>query len=187
LAASFIKVKDGQYAWKDIASMEPEQAVTLIAYNAWANHRLLLKAARLTWEQLNTGAPLSYNTLLATLIHILDTQWYWREGAQTGHLPVNKLSPSDFSSLAALKRRWEHEDRLLSDLVDGLSAAELQASVTYTWTQARPRTRPLWHILVHLVNHGTHHRSEIGQQLAVLGQSPGDLDFIKFVSRKRLC
>jgi uncharacterized damage-inducible protein DinB len=46
-----------------------------------------------------------------------------------------------------------------------------------------PRTRLLWHILQHIVNHGTHHRSEIGNHLAVLGQSPKDLNFMKFVAR----
>jgi uncharacterized damage-inducible protein DinB len=163
--------------------MNPEQAVTLIEYNAWANRRILAKAARLSWEQLNAPAGLSHHTPLGTLVHILDTQWYWREGAQSGNLPVQTLSAADFASFASLKRRWELEDRLLLGFVGKLSATQLQGPVTYSWPRARPRTRPLWHILVHIVNHGTHHRSEIGGYLAGLGYSPGDLDFIKYASK----
>jgi uncharacterized damage-inducible protein DinB len=164
--------------------MNPEQAVTLVEYNAWANRRILAKAARLTWEQLNTQAGLSHHTLLGTLVHILDTQWYWREGAQSGQLPIQTLSVADFANLASLRRHWEHEDRLLLDFVGNLSPEQLGGPVTYSWPRARPRTRPLWHILVHIVNHGTHHRSETGGYLAALGHSPGDLDFIKYVSKQ---
>lgn len=145
---------------------------------------MLLKAAQLPRETLSAGAPLSHGSILGTLIHILDTQWYWREGAQKGRLPMHTLTPADFASLAALRKRWQSEDQLFLDYVRNLSAAELQGSVTYSWPQARPRSKPLWHILQHIANHGTHHRSEIGRQLAILGKSPGDLDFIKFVSKK---
>ena len=71
------------------------------------------------------------------------------------------------------------------DFVQGLSPAALTSSVSYNWLRARPRTRPLWHILQHIVNHGTHHRSEIGNSLAALGQSPNDLDFMKFVAQAK--
>ena len=164
--------------------MNPEEAITLVEYNAWANHRILLKAARLPWEQLNTQTGLSHHTLFGTLVHILDTQWYWREGAQSGNLPMQALSAADFASFASLKRRWELEDRLFLDFVGNLPAGQLQGPVTYSWPWARPRTRPVWHILVHIINHGTHHRSEIGGYLTTLGQSPGDVDFIKYVSKK---
>lgn len=165
--------------------MDPEQAITLVEYNAWANHRVFLKAAHLPSAKLHDQTSLSHRTVIATLIHILDTQWYWREGAQFGNLPSKTLSPSDFPNLASLQRRWDEEDRLFLEYNRGLSLADLHGSVTYSWPRARPRRRPLWHILQHIFNHGTHHRSEIGQHLATLGQSPRDLDFIKFVAKAK--
>jgi len=163
--------------------MDKEQAVTLVEYNIWANHRVLVKASHLKPAELFNATTLSHQTIMGTLVHILDTQWYWREGAQLGKLPLQRLTSENFHDAVSLRRRWDEEDRSLLDYVQGLSIKELNGSVTYNWLWAKPRTRPLWHILQHIVNHGTHHRSEIGQHLANLGQSPKDLDFIKFVAK----
>ncbi len=43
--------------------MDPVQAVTLIEYNAWANHRVLLKAARLPCAKLIGDAPLNHHSV----------------------------------------------------------------------------------------------------------------------------
>lgn len=163
--------------------MDKKQAITLVEYNIWANHRVLLKAAKLTSAQLLSETSVSHHTIMGTLVHILDTQWYWRKGAQSGKLPTKTLTPKDFPTLLSMRCKWDEEDRLFLQYVKGLSQSKLNSSVTYNWLWARPRSRPLWHILQHIVNHGTHHRSEIGQVLAVLGQSPKDLDFIKFVAK----
>jgi uncharacterized damage-inducible protein DinB len=116
---------------------------------------------------------------------MIDTQWYWRQGAQSGVLPVAELQTADFPTLASLRRRSVEEDRLLLSFVRSLSARRLNSTVSYSWGRALPRRRPLWQILIHIINHGTHHRSEVGRHMATLGKSPGDLDFIKFVSRKK--
>ena len=160
------------------------QTTTLAEYNQWANRRILLKAARLTPEQLQADCFLSGGTVMATLVHMLDAQWYWRTGVQTGNLPEATFAVSDFASVAVLRRRWDEEDQQLISYVQGLTDEQLAGPVTLKRRRARPRSRPLWQLLTHLFNHGTHHRAEVGQYLFTLGQSPGDMDFIKFVGRK---
>jgi len=44
------------------------------------------------------------------------------------------------------------------------------------------RERVLWHCLLHVVNHGTQHRSEAAALLTSYGQSPGGLDFTLFLN-----
>jgi uncharacterized damage-inducible protein DinB len=45
-----------------------------------------------------------------------------------------------------------------------------------------PTTSPkVWQTIVHVVNHGTQHRSEAAAILTGYGQSPGELDFDTFL------
>jgi len=40
----------------------------------------------------------------------------------------------------------------------------------------------LWGMMTHVVNHATQHRSEAAMALTAMGRSPGDLDFLDYVS-----
>ncbi len=44
--------------------------------------------------------------------------------------------------------------------------------------------RVLWHCLLHVVNHGTQHRSEAAAILTGYGYSPGGLDFTMFLNEQ---
>ena len=59
--------------------------------------------------------------------------------------------------------------------LEALPEALLAEPMRYT-TGGAVRERPRWLVLVHLVNHGTHHCGEIAAALTALGHSPGELD-----------
>lgn len=62
-----------------------------------------------------------------------------------------------------------------------LSDEELRGTVQYTTTRGVSHENILWHLLLHVVNHGTQFRGEAGTLLAEYGHSPGDLDLIAFL------
>jgi uncharacterized damage-inducible protein DinB len=164
--------------------MNRSEAITHVEFNQWANRRVLSKASRLPIAALRARSSLSYPSILASLVHILDTQWYWREAAQSGTVPLATLSAADFPTMKALRRRWDREDRLLLEFVRDLSDGELSGSVQYRWPRARPRSRRLSQILTHMVIHATQHRSELALSLTVRDLSPGSLDFIRYTARQ---
>lgn len=68
----------------------------------------------------------------------------------------------------------------MRDLVGRLTESELAAPLHYSSTSGTAHSQPVWQILLHVVNHGTQHRSEVAHFLTEAGQSPGDIDLILY-------
>jgi uncharacterized damage-inducible protein DinB len=66
-----------------------------------------------------------------------------------------------------------------------LTDEQVSGEIEFSWPRARPRRKALWQVVVHVVNHGTQHRAEAGDYLASCGYSPGNLDFLIFVSKEK--
>jgi uncharacterized damage-inducible protein DinB len=160
--------------------MKKDEILTLYRYNSWANARILKAAANLTPEQFLAPAPFSHGGLRATLLHILTAEWIWRN-RWAGHSPSELLSADEFPTFEMLRRRWQTEETLLLTFVGNVSEEALDRSVHYTTTSGKPCENVLWQLMLHLVNHGTQHRSEAAILLTEYGYSPGDLDLIVFL------
>ena len=83
--------------------------------------------------------------------------------------------------MPALRARWKTQNEITRQCLDTLADADL------TRVHARERGGQrfevvLWHALVHVVNHGTQHRSECAALLTGLGSSPGDMDLTLFLN-----
>lgn len=154
--------------------------MTLYNYNYWANRRILQAAEGLTVEQFVAPYDLSWGSIRDVLVHILGAEWIWRIRCQEHRSPSTLLDPESFPTLATLAARWDEEERAMRDYLDSLDEAALSQPLAYVSTAGRPFSSMLWHILMHVVNHGTQHRAEVAHILTQLGHSPGDIDMILF-------
>lgn len=155
--------------------MDMNVILTMFDYNYWANTRVLDAAGRITQAQYTAHAGLSHGSVRATLIHTLVAETLWRMRCQ-GNSPTSLFSETEFQTLEELRNRWREEEQTMRAYLATLTDADLRGTVHYQTTKGVSYEQTLWHILAHVVNHGTQSRAEAGIALMAFGQSPGDLD-----------
>ena len=95
-----------------------------------------------------------------TLRHVLDVEWSWRMfciGSDTGDALIWDVEPLD--DLPSVKARWRQEGEDMLRYVQSLSEDELTRQITSPSGQHIVTIRD---ILMHVLNHATNHRSELG-------------------------
>lgn len=161
--------------------MNKQDIILLYKYNRWANAKILDATANVTSDQFLAPGIFPHGGLRGTLVHTLFAEWIWRHRWE-GTSPVVRLKPEDFSTFESLRARWGDEEKLLMSFVDDTSDEKLNNYFFYKATDGTPYERVLWQAMFHLVNHGTQHRSEAAALLTDFGHSPGDIDFVYFLS-----
>lgn len=162
--------------------MNKQDMLILYRYNQWANAKIMNAAAGLTQEQYLAPGAFPHGGLRGTLVHALFAEWLWRRRWEgTSPTSAQRFKPEEFATLGALQARWAEEEKHLMDFVDGLTDERLNSPLAYTNLSGKPLTKVLWQAMLHVVNHGTQHRSEAAALLTDFGCSPGDLDLIYFL------
>ena len=161
--------------------MNKEDMLILFQYNVWSNAKILYAASSITQEQFLAPAPFPHGSLRATLVHALFGEWVWRKRWEG--IPQNPVwQQEDFPTLKSLRSRWVEEESKLKKFVDNLTDEMLYRKFHYVSTEGFPHERMLWESMVHLVNHGTQHRTEAAAILTGMGYSPGDIDLIVYLN-----
>ena len=159
--------------------MTPEEMKTLYDYNAWANHRALEGASKLTPEQFTKPMCSSFSSVRDTLGHIFGAEWIWLERFQ-GRSPASLPDVTHFTDIESLKESWvEFEPRLLN-FVRGLTQLDLDRVLEYKTLKFGVYSNPLWQSMQHVVNHGTYHRGQVTTLLRQLGAQPILTDLMHF-------
>jgi uncharacterized damage-inducible protein DinB len=156
-----------------------EQLRSLIAYNRWANTRLLQAASALHAEELERDLRASFGSLQGTLIHILWGERGWLQFWQSSAF-VPRPAPGDYPDFASLRSAWTHHEDSYAAWLDGLTQAELDAprvldADTYT----------LGELVHHAFNHSTYHRGQVALLLRQLGYEPPSTDYHDFLAEAR--
>ena len=162
-----------------------EHTRSLIAYNEWANQKVLDAAAALSEEDFGRQVSGSHESVRMTLLHIVRVQTWWL--SVLNGKPERPSLPEGYERMPLEEvRQWfvrSHGE--LRAYAEGLTEERLESEVSAFNPQDKKEYRwPSWQLLSHLVNHSSHHRAEAGLMLASLGHSPGDLDFIYFVGQR---
>jgi uncharacterized damage-inducible protein DinB len=151
---------------------------THIDYTAWASLRLLNAAAELTPEELTRNFQTADRSVLGTLAHLFASDRIWLARVSGGP-PASFVTDADrdFTALQngwpALLERWKTWAAELTD-------ERAQAPVTYHDLKGRPWKHPLWQLILHVVNHDTHHRGQVSGFLRSLGHTPPGVDLIYY-------
>lgn len=163
--------------------MQMRDLVLLYDYNYWANQRILTRAAQVSQAQFVAPAAHGRGGMRGTLTHTFDGEYSWRMLLQFNTMSFD-LTEEAFPTFEALKTRWAEEEQAMRAYLASLDDETVAGVVRYTVEGGIKRERVLWHCLLHVVNHGTQHRSEAAVMLTELGHSPGNIDFTMFLNEK---
>jgi uncharacterized damage-inducible protein DinB len=163
--------------------MNKQDILILYQYNAWSNAKLLHAASDITREQFLAPTPFPHGSLQGTLIHALFGEWLWRQRWEATAPPFTfRFKPEEFPTVESLRARWADEEARLMNFVANVTEERLYSKFKYTSTEGYPYERMVWETMVHLVNHGTQHKTEAAAILTSLGHSPGDIDLIVYLN-----
>jgi uncharacterized damage-inducible protein DinB len=162
--------------------MDPSDALTLLGYHYWANGIVLRTAAQVSPAEFAAAVTPDpgHGSLRGTLVHLLGSETRWLR-VLTGEAPSPDLDERAFADAATLSNRWDAQREKWLAYCTGLGHEALNASYTYQFNNGPVRTRQVWQTIMHVVNHGTQHRSEAAAMLTGYGRSPGDLTFNYYV------
>jgi uncharacterized damage-inducible protein DinB len=144
-----------------------------VAYNQWADERILAAIEGLPAEELARPREAYFGSIANNLRHTLDAQRIWLarwKGEPHAAGPITVPWREAYGETHAAVRSY----------VAQLSHADAERVLRYTDIRGNAREIVLAQAITHLVNHGTAHRAESGLLLEQLGRSPGDLDYSRY-------
>lgn len=151
---------------------------THLDYTAWASRRLVDMAAGLSPEELAHDFQTADRTIVGTLAHIFAADRIWlARVTQTSSGPF--ITDAD-RKISVLQNDWPVLHDGWRNWAASLADQAADSNVSYKDTKGNPYTQPLWQIILHVVNHGTHHRGQVSGFLRALGHTPPPLDITAY-------
>jgi uncharacterized damage-inducible protein DinB len=152
--------------------MRADEIRFLFGYDRWASVKVLDALGGVDQAVWGLAGVVGERGLGSILVHHLGSSRRWRKLFDGQPIDDDdRLELQPLLSVEELRARWGEEwvavDAWLPTLTDD-AIAELDEGI------------PIWQLLVHVVNHGTQHRSEAAALLTADGRSPGELDLFDF-------
>jgi uncharacterized damage-inducible protein DinB len=135
-------------------------------------------AAQLSGEELARDFGTADGSVLGTLVHLFAADRVWL--ARVRGLPNPVFATDGDRSLAALQDGWPQILQGWKDWAANLTDERAREQLAYSTLNGSPLQQPVWEVVLHVVNHGTHHRGQVSGFLRALGRKPPTTDLIYF-------
>jgi uncharacterized damage-inducible protein DinB len=110
------------------------------------------------------------------ILHLISCDTMWFSGLRGVEIPED-LNPSDFRDRESIRARWDNVEQTMRDYL-----AALQDEMLFNKPlDGEDKDLILWQVLLHVVNHGTDHRSQLLRLLNDLGVMTTSQDYIFYV------
>jgi uncharacterized damage-inducible protein DinB len=160
-----------------IMSVPVETLRTHLRYTEWASRRLVRSAASLTEEELHRDFKHSDKSVLGTLVHIFAADRIWIQRVKG--TPISGfIDPVKDFQMTVLENEWPAIHQQWQELAAGLSDGAVEHRIQYRDLKGNSYETPLWQIILHVVNHATHHRGQVSAMIRAMGHTPPPVDLI---------
>lgn len=147
------------------------QLRSLVAYNRWANERIIAASQAIPDEQFAREDADGFS-LHSVLAHAAGTQLWWL-GNWTGVRP-----PRYEQSRDGLRRAYADSHDRLDALFAATDDAGWERIIDFAFSPGEPLRLPMWQTLAQVMAHGIQHRAEAAVLLTRASHSPGNMDYI---------
>jgi uncharacterized damage-inducible protein DinB len=154
-----------------------DELKSLLAYNRWADERVMQAVRRLTPEQYVQAPAPGWSSVRATLLHGADASWIWARRLR-GETVTARTTESEAPRVEDAAALLAQAHEALEQALDLRSPEQLAAAWSYRNFQGKDTTLPLWAVFRHIVNHATYHRGQIASKLKLLGIEPPVTDLL---------
>jgi len=151
-----------------------------VEYHLDMTRRVWDSIDQITDEQFLTDDAYSRGSIRNLMVHLAATDSNWLAGLK--NIPEDQDEPGkkleDYTDRSIVREFWNITAKDLATYIERLTESELNENPTDI-------QNPRWQVLLHVINHGTDHRSTILQKLHEFGAPTFDQDFIMWLwSRK---
>jgi uncharacterized damage-inducible protein DinB len=162
--------------------VSPQVIADHLDYTAWATRRLVEAAALLSPEELDRDFLTADRSVLGTLVHVFAADRVWLARVQGAPFPgapteVERNLPFLQTAFPELHQRWR-------EWASSLTPESPSLEIAYSDLKGHPWKQPLWQIVLHVVNHASHHRGQVSGFLRSMGHTPPPLDLAAYHRRQ---
>lgn len=151
----------------------------LFAHNAWATGKTLDLAEGLDDAALDESVPMGFGSLRATLHHLWAAERLWLDRwMQKPWAPLDQTVPQ--WPIAEFRQRFVDVDGERSTFLDELGPQGESEVIAYKNTRGEPFENPLGDLLLHVANHGIHHRAQALNMLRRHDRKTLGIDYLFF-------